>query len=444
MLQVQINNPEASHFVFSGQSPVETFEHEGISLFYWGDIQNTKEITRLLANESTIQLISPNPVQCLYHAYRHWGMGFANHIQGACGFVLYDSHKDMLLMGRDKLGLCQTYYTFIDGICHFAPDLLSLCHKRTTNRLNEKFIQQYLSCGFTPPPHTLVEGIYKVPAASWVQIKAEKDIKTHTYWYPVNNSYAISKEDVPSFEAAVQAVKNKLGDDTPQHTDITPKTLFNALETRDMANPMADLADFITPMQNTTLLFSPRKPVSFWQKWFKKEEFIPATIAESTTSDLISPFIRRNQQTIEQSLKVLREDFDSQPEQKKNPSNWIRNIYLSLILPEKISAFGGDNPLLKADLIELIIGLPEKISLQIPEALESLKKPASQPLETWFFERYKNESWQLVERFARETEILNLGATEEAWQEGDLKLNWRLTSLALWWQVAVKGEDPFI
>ena len=452
---------------FAGSNSVEILEKDDISLFYWGDIQNSTEIIQLLATETDQELVDISSTELLLYAYKHWGMGAINHIHGACAFVLYDNTKDLLFMARDKLGLSQIYYTFIEGTCHFADNLLAVTNKIDNPHIQENLIQYYLSTGFTPPPQTLIAGIQKVPTATWIQVKNE-EIKEHTYWYPVNNSYLIQESDIPSFKSALQAVENKLGSINKESLAITPKLFFSKLSNTLISAPIGDLTDFITPNNN---IFITKLPHQFWQNNLTyvprfiqkiiykianpklksvldrnltgKPLLSPATIEEGEISKLIAPIIKEKQVIVAESLDTLYEDFKHQVPQKQTASNWLRTVHLALITPEKTSIFAKNNQI-TSDLIELIIGLPEKIALKIPKHTKSLQNNNNQPLEAWFFERYKQQSYDLLISFCQETEVLDIEAVKNAWQQQDLQLNWRLTSLALWWQQSIKKETTFL
>lgn len=440
-------NDTQTFFSFVGDSSVQHLEKNNLAIFHWGNIQNSPEIGRLLESEAGIKTANFTTTELLYEAYQHWGMGLLNHIQGACSLVLYDSAKDLIFMAIDKLGLSQIYYTFIDGTYYFANNLLSVTKQIQTPSLQETLIQYYIASGITPMHETLIENVYKIPPATWIQIKNE-DIKTHTYWYPVNNSYLIQESDIPSFSSALQAVENKLGDMNYQPPKITPKLLFNSLIEEQISAPIANLTDFISPtMKIFENIFVSNIKTTIWQKLLpvinknNKPQFTPATISEHEISDLISPIIKEKQFVISKTLDTLYDDFKSQPQQKQTESNWMRTVNLTLSMPNNIT----ENEVnITSDLVELMIGLPEKTSLKISQQLITPPKKNHQPLEEWFFNRYKKESYDIVINLCEETGILDTEKVTTAWEKQNLKLNWRLTSLALWWQQSIKKEATFL
>ncbi len=442
-------------FTYIGK-PCQNLEQNGITIFHWGNIQNICQLTDLLNKETKNNLANISAVELIYYGYKHWGMGIMNHIQGDCAFMLYDENKDLTFLTRDSLGIAKIYYTIINNTCYFSDNIQDVSSELSSLNLQENLIQYYLSTGYTPPPYSLIEGIHKVPAASWVQIKnAQEKIKSHTYWYPLSSSYLIQESDIPSLKSAIQAVKNKIGKNTfAKNITITPKILFGALENQKTSSPIGDLYDFVSQSSNMEKeFFITKNDSSLWQRVLKifnkqnKTTFLPATIKETEINKLISPFIKEKQLKISDEMAELYKDFNSLPAKKQTQSNWYRCVYLNYILPEKYSNFQPENKkqILNNNLIELMIGLPQKISLKVPYHIDNLVENYTKPpLEEWFFNRYKQQSYDLVMEFCKQTETLNIQQVEEIWQKQNLKINWRLTSLALFWQQHIEKQATFL
>ncbi|KAJ7573240.1 putative asparagine synthase [Mycena floridula] len=64
--------------------------------------------------------------ELVLHLYRTYGQNLFFHLRGEFAFVLYDSHKDLLIAGRDRFGIKPLYYTVVDGRLLLASEMKAL------------------------------------------------------------------------------------------------------------------------------------------------------------------------------------------------------------------------------------------------------------------------------------------------------------------------------
>lgn len=83
-------------------------------------------IRNLDALAAALELRRPSPGEVLLAAYRRWGEGYAEHIEGPAATVILDRDRDRLLLARDRMGDRPVFYSQGDNFVAFAdhPDAL--------------------------------------------------------------------------------------------------------------------------------------------------------------------------------------------------------------------------------------------------------------------------------------------------------------------------------
>jgi asparagine synthase (glutamine-hydrolysing) len=85
---------------------------------------------------------------------------------------------------RDRVGIKPLYYCWNGQDLAFGSELKALeALPRFSSQINYQAITQFLHVGYIPAPHTIYEGVYKLPPGSWLRISAD-GLQTHTYWQP--------------------------------------------------------------------------------------------------------------------------------------------------------------------------------------------------------------------------------------------------------------------
>ena len=80
------------------------------------------------------------------------------------GFAIWDSRRQRLLLGRDRLGIKPLYYWEHGGGLSFGSELRSfLVDPAFKPQLSEEAIALYLSFGYVPDPHCIFRGVRKLP-----------------------------------------------------------------------------------------------------------------------------------------------------------------------------------------------------------------------------------------------------------------------------------------
>ena len=118
-------------------------------------------------------------------------LGIEATLQAAVGMfaiALWDRERRTLTLARDRMGEKPLYYGYTGGSLVFASELKGLMPIPGFGReLNRAAIASLMRHNYIPSPQSIYEGIYKLPAGTWLEI-AESDMRArrvpehHAYW----------------------------------------------------------------------------------------------------------------------------------------------------------------------------------------------------------------------------------------------------------------------
>jgi asparagine synthase (glutamine-hydrolysing) len=193
--------------VAGGHQPISN-ESKTIWSVCNGEIYNFRELREKLRRLGhTFRTGTDSEV--VVHAYEQYGDDLVSYLDGMYGFALWDNPRRRLLVGRDRLGIKPLYY-LNDGLrLIFASEAKSiLVVPGVKTELDPFALREYLTLGYTPAPHSIFRGIYKLPPASLLICENGRcDIRC--YWqFPDNVDHSMNEHDwaenlVETFEAAV-------------------------------------------------------------------------------------------------------------------------------------------------------------------------------------------------------------------------------------------------
>ncbi len=129
---------------------------------------------------------SQTDTEVLLHGYEEWGVRLLEKIKGMFAFGIWDEEKHELFLARDRFGIKPLYYGWIDGNFYFASELKAIIKGlpgRPALRLGA--ISEYLTYRYVPSPHTIWEGLYKLPPAHYLLLSPKEAWnypKPQAYW----------------------------------------------------------------------------------------------------------------------------------------------------------------------------------------------------------------------------------------------------------------------
>jgi asparagine synthase (glutamine-hydrolysing) len=155
----------------------------GLTIVYNGAIYNYKEVRRTL-QEKGYRFFSEGDTEVILKAFHAWGEQCVQRFNGMFAFCIIERDHGRIFLARDRLGIKPLYYTRNASSFYFAsslPALLSLPDVDTC--IDPVALNYYLTFhAVVPAPHTIVQGIRKLPAATWMTIEPDGTTHTRTYW----------------------------------------------------------------------------------------------------------------------------------------------------------------------------------------------------------------------------------------------------------------------
>lgn len=167
----------------SAAQPMEAADGQ-VWLTYNGEIYNHDEIRReLLATGRHTFRTDHSDTEVLLRAYLEWGTDCLARFRGMFAFGLWDNRIKKLWLVRDRIGIKPLYFSLHHGRLTFASEIKALLKDSEQPRaVNENAVFHFMSFLASPAPETLFQGIFKLPAGTWMMVDADGGIEERRYW----------------------------------------------------------------------------------------------------------------------------------------------------------------------------------------------------------------------------------------------------------------------
>jgi asparagine synthase (glutamine-hydrolysing) len=145
-----------------GQQPMLDLE-AGLALVFNGEIYNFRELRGELT-QAGYRFTQDSDTEVLLRAYQHWGCLGVRHLRGMFAFALWDAQRQRLLLARDRFGEKPLFVYQQGGGVYFASEIKALLKLPSVNAaVDLQAVSSYLMYRYVPGPHTLFQGIHKLP-----------------------------------------------------------------------------------------------------------------------------------------------------------------------------------------------------------------------------------------------------------------------------------------
>ena len=171
----------------------------GLTIVFNGCIYNYPELRAELEGLG-YSFFSDGDTEVILKGWHAWGEACVDKLLGMFAFAVYERDSGRLSLVRDRFGIKPLYYAQTPGKLRFASSLPALLTDPQVDRsVDRTALAYYMSFhAVVPPPHTLVNGVRKLPPATIRTIDADGSTSERTYW---TLSYERSQEDIErSFE----------------------------------------------------------------------------------------------------------------------------------------------------------------------------------------------------------------------------------------------------
>ena len=159
-------------------------EDGSIRVTYNGEIYNHLDLRQELIAAGHWFHTDHSDTEVVVHGYEEWGIaGLLDRIQGMYAFALWDDGLKKLTLARDRVGIKPLYFSRRDGQFVFGSEIKALLvHPAIPARIATAALYHYLTYLTTPAPLTMFDGIYKLPAAHYMEIDRGGEMSAQRYW----------------------------------------------------------------------------------------------------------------------------------------------------------------------------------------------------------------------------------------------------------------------
>lgn len=193
--------------VAGGHQPMYN-EDDSVVIVFNGEIYNAASLRPKLDALGHVFRSRSSDTEAIIHAWESWGPDCLQHLKGQFAFALWDRKAQTLFLARDRLGEKPLYYARrADGSMVFGSEMTALSQVPDLPRsISAAAVDDFFALGYVPDPHTIFDGIHKLPAAHYLLLRAGSHAAPRRYWSAPTRSVAISEAD------AVAQMRTRLED----------------------------------------------------------------------------------------------------------------------------------------------------------------------------------------------------------------------------------------
>lgn len=204
----------------SGRQPMSN-EDGTVWLTFNGEIYNFRQLRQGL-EAAGHRFATRSDTEVIVHAYEEYGPDCVKRLRGMFAFALWDVRTKTLLLVRDRVGKKPLFYAEADGQFVFASELQGLLqHPGIAREVEWTALDDYLTYGYVPAPKTMFKGVWKLPPAHYLTLKAaggSADVRIERYWrLEYGPKLTLNEEEAAEglLEVLKEAVRLRLIADVP-------------------------------------------------------------------------------------------------------------------------------------------------------------------------------------------------------------------------------------
>lgn len=164
----------------TGHQPIAN-EDRTIWVVLNGEIYNFQPLREELLRAGH-RFSTSTDTEVILHLYEEEGVDSLNRLRGMFAIALWDDREKLLLLARDRLGKKPVFYSQLPQSLIFSSEVKSLLtDERLARRLNPLAVHDFLSFKFIPRQDDLIEGVHKLPPASYMLYR-NGEMTIRRYW----------------------------------------------------------------------------------------------------------------------------------------------------------------------------------------------------------------------------------------------------------------------
>jgi asparagine synthase (glutamine-hydrolysing) len=205
----------------SGHQPLFNEDNE-IVLLANGEIYNYKDLTSILLAKGH-SFKTKSDCEVILHLYEEYGPSFVEKLNGMFAFSLYDKKKELLIIGRDRVGIKPMYFFKNKEVIIFASEIKGILAADEVETIEEEnVLGEYLCFRYLANRRTFFSGIKSLDPGTYLEI-SRISCKFVTYSNSsINYSNCIEKELIDKLDASLyRSVDRQMMTDVPLGTQLS-------------------------------------------------------------------------------------------------------------------------------------------------------------------------------------------------------------------------------
>lgn len=170
----------------AGRQPMTS--HSGrYVIVYNGEIYNHRALrSELAAVDPSIGWRGHSDTEVVLAAFDRWGVTQTlERLNGMFAFALWDRHRQVLTLARDRMGEKPLYYSRMGQAFLFGSELKSLtAHPSFAAQIDKRALTSFFRFNYIPAPLSIWQGVLKLPAACYIEVSeaGQKISEPQLYW----------------------------------------------------------------------------------------------------------------------------------------------------------------------------------------------------------------------------------------------------------------------
>lgn len=170
-----------------------------------GELYNYRELRAKFAGKGW-KFRTATDTEVVLAGFDLYGEDIFDQLEGMFAFCIYDRLKKTWLLARDRIGEKPLYYYRDRDKFLFASELKSLLATNLVEkRIRAGALSTYLQLTYIPAEETILEGVYKLPAASCLTLNADGEMNVRKYW-----KLDLTREEDSDYETCKRKLREAL------------------------------------------------------------------------------------------------------------------------------------------------------------------------------------------------------------------------------------------
>jgi asparagine synthase (glutamine-hydrolysing) len=164
----------------AGDQPMVSEDGNTVLVFN-GEIYNHRELRAELESHGE-RFHTSSDTEVVLRAFLRWDKDCFARLRGMFAVALWSQDARRLVLARDRLGIKPLYFHLGGGELYFGSELKTIfSHPEFKRQLDFTGLHYYLSLNYVPCPHTLVQGVEKLPPGHLLEWQ-DGDVEVEAYW----------------------------------------------------------------------------------------------------------------------------------------------------------------------------------------------------------------------------------------------------------------------